>query len=543
MKKAVIYSRVSTEDQKENGFSLPDQYARLLKHCKQKGYDVIKHYQDDHSAKNFNRPAFKEFVSDVKEKRVKPDVFLCVRMDRFSRNAFDSLNMFKSFKEWGISLECIENHIDLSTPESMIPFMLNIVLPEVDNKRRGLNTKRGLRQGLKEGRWMWFAPVGYVNDKVNKIIHPNKETAPLVKWAFETYVQGVYNASEVWRLVYAKGLKISKQKFYDMLINPIYIGKIKINSFEDEPEQIVNGIHEPIIQEETFYRAQEIYQGKRKPYKSKTNKDELPLIGHVVCPKCLRVMTGSGSTGGSGGLYHYYHCQRKYGCKTNIKAEEANENFNRYLSSFEVSEEVLNLYYYVLEDVFKSDDEVREQEKTKLKAEIENITKRLESVQMKFIDDLINPSDYKEIKSNLDARKNELLGKHISIGKMDSEFIKYISYGLSLLGNVGKYYSTATAEAKSKMVSSIFPENLIYEEKKYRTTKINEVFALICNTDKAFRKQKPSKIAGLSSVAPQGYQLSNEFLSDLRLLAQLEAVLPVIPFVPQKTIQSHLKTY
>lgn len=502
MKKAVIYSRVSTEDQKENGFSLQDQEERLIKYCRQKGYQLIKHYQDDHSAKNFNRPAFNLFLDDVKEKRIKLDVFLCVRMDRFSRNALDSMNMLKSFQKWGIYFECIENHIDVSSPESMIPFMLNLVLPEVDNKRRGLNTKRGLRQGLKEGRWMWKAPIGYLNDTVNKIIVPNKETAPLVRWAFETYVQGAYNANEVWRQVHSKGLKISKQKFYDMLINPIYIGKIRIEAFEDEPEEIVDAIHEPIIEAETFYRAQEIYFGKRKPYKSKTNKDELPLIGHVICPKCGRVMTGSGSTGRAGGLYHYYHCQRKYGCKSNIRADEVNEGFVLYLSSFEVSEEVLNLYYHILRDVFKSDEKVREQEKLKIETEIASIDKRLESLTTKFIDDLIAHADYKTMKSTLESRKNELLGKHISVGRMDREFTKYMSYGLSLLGNLSKYYASASTEVKSKMVGSIFPENLTYEDKKYRTTRINEVFALICKTDKAFRKQKPGSYAGLSRVAP-----------------------------------------
>lgn len=502
MKKAIIYSRVSTDEQKEFGFSLQDQEARLIKHCKQMGYQIVKHYQDDHSAKNFNRPAFKRFLEDIKSKQVSADIFLCVRMDRFSRDAFESLNMFREFEKHKIKFECIENNIDLDTPESLIPFFMNIVLPEVDNKRRGLNTKRGLRQGLKEGRWMWKAPIGYLNDTVSKIIIPNKETAPLVRWAFETYAQGVYNANEVWRQVYAKGLRISKQKFYDILTNPIYIGKIRIESFEDEAEQIVEGVHEPIITEEVFYRAQAIFLGKRKPYKSKTNKDELPLIGHLVCPLCGKVMTGSGSTGRSGKVYHYYHCQRKYKCYNNISASEVNEGFIRYLSSFEVCDEVLTLYYRVLEDVFNSDDKTREQEKAKLETEINNIDKRLESVRMKFIDDLISPADYKEIKSTLDARKNELLGKHISIAKMDREFSKYMSYGLSLLGNLTKYYSSATTEAKSKMVGSIFPENLIYEDRKYRTTKMNEVFSLICMSDKEFRKQKPGKIAGLSRVAP-----------------------------------------
>jgi DNA invertase Pin-like site-specific DNA recombinase len=50
----VIYTRVSTEDQKENGFSLQDQERRLIKYCSENNFEVIAHYQDDYSAKNFN---------------------------------------------------------------------------------------------------------------------------------------------------------------------------------------------------------------------------------------------------------------------------------------------------------------------------------------------------------------------------------------------------------------------------------------------------------------------------------------------------------
>lgn len=501
MKKAVIYSRVSTDEQKEFGFSLQDQENRLQKHCKQMGYQMIKHYQEDHSAKNFNRPAFKQFLDDIKSKRISPDVFLCVRMDRFSRNAFESLKMFQELNKYGVKFECIENNVDLNSPEALIPFFMNIVLPEVDNKRRGLNTKRGLRQGLKEGRWMWKAPIGYTNDVVNKLVVPNKETSLLVKWAFETYSQGIYNANEVWRQVSAKGLKMSKQKFYDMLVNPFYMGKIRIDAYEDEPEQIVEGIHEPLISEDVFYTAQELLLGKKKPYKGKTNHVEIPLKGHLICPKCGRVMTGSGSKG-NGGTYHYYHCQRKYGCSNSFSARDANENFEKYLKSFEVTEEVLTLYYRILEDVFREDDKEREAEKAKLENDIANVDKKLESLHMKFIEDLVSPSDYKELKQMLENRRNEYLGKHISINKMDKEFTKYMSYGLSLLGNLSKYYSTASTEAKSKIVGSIFPENLTYEDEKYRTDRINQVFALICKTDKVFRKQKPGSYAGLSRVAP-----------------------------------------
>ena len=59
----IIYTRVSTEDQKENGFSLQDQERRIRKYCDEKGFDIIAHYQDDASAKDFNRPQLEHATS------------------------------------------------------------------------------------------------------------------------------------------------------------------------------------------------------------------------------------------------------------------------------------------------------------------------------------------------------------------------------------------------------------------------------------------------------------------------------------------------
>jgi site-specific DNA recombinase len=174
-RKVVLYTRVSTDDQKENGFSLQDQEARLRRHCQRKGFEVVAHYQDDHSAKNFKRPEFSRFLQDMKEKVIRPDLFLCVRMDRFSRNLEESLQMLARFKDLGLEFQTLENNYDLSQPENLIPYVLNMVLPQVDNERRGLNTKRGMRQARREGRWVGAPPRGYSFQRINNrsVIVPN----------------------------------------------------------------------------------------------------------------------------------------------------------------------------------------------------------------------------------------------------------------------------------------------------------------------------------------------------------------------------------
>lgn len=65
---AGIYKRVSTLDQKQEGFSLPEQEEKLREFCKFKGYQIYKVYDDAGiSAKNDKRPAYQKMIQDVKK--------------------------------------------------------------------------------------------------------------------------------------------------------------------------------------------------------------------------------------------------------------------------------------------------------------------------------------------------------------------------------------------------------------------------------------------------------------------------------------------
>ncbi|MCZ6594729.1 MAG: recombinase family protein, partial [Bacteroidetes bacterium] len=353
-RKAVIYTRVSTEEQKENGFSLQEQEARLKRYCQREDIEVVAHYQDDHSAKNFNRPAFQKMLTDLKEKRVTANLFLCIRMDRFSRNLQESLKMIQVLAKLGLEFKVVEGgNFDLDTPENLIPFILNMLLPQVENERRGLNTKRGMRQAQREGRWTGTAPNGYrwyrENDK--SLLTPNVK-AKLVRLAFEEFAKGIFTSEEIRRKLVKKGLKCSRSQFSRLLRNPVYIGQIKIERWKDEPEEIVIGLHEPLINEELFNEVQSILEGRIKKSKVRSSRDEkLPLRGFLQCRICGGNLTGSASRSRTGARHFYYHCQK--GCRERFRADEANGQFVSFLGGFKIPDEVLTLYYHVMEDVFK----------------------------------------------------------------------------------------------------------------------------------------------------------------------------------------------
>lgn len=85
---AVIIARVSTEEQRESGNSLPAQVSRLEKYCHNKGFKVIKTCSFDESAYTENRSEFDQIVEFILAQKEKIAV-CCDKVDRLSRNIFD----------------------------------------------------------------------------------------------------------------------------------------------------------------------------------------------------------------------------------------------------------------------------------------------------------------------------------------------------------------------------------------------------------------------------------------------------------------------
>ncbi|MBN8852766.1 MAG: hypothetical protein BGO55_03335 [Sphingobacteriales bacterium 50-39] len=510
MKKAIIYVRVSTDEQSEKGYSLQHQEDRLRLYCQHQHIEIIGFYKEDHSAKTFERPAFKELLAFLKKHRNAADLLLFLKWDRFSRNAGDAYFMINKLNRMGVEPQAIEQPLDLNIPENKIMLAFYLAAPEVENDRRSLNTIAGMRRAMKDGRYVTVAPKGYKNtrNEVNKpIIVPGKD-APLVKWVFEEVANGVLSVKDVWRMAKRKGLDVGRSNIWYMLRNPIYCGKIFLPAYKDERAMLVSGLHEPIISEDLFYEVQDALDGrKRKTAAKYTAKEELPLRGFLKCPRCGRNLTGSAAKG-NGGIYFYYHCQ--LGCKERVKAEDANNRFVKRLGRAIGKEKYITLFEKIAEHTYVKNSHQQSNAAEIIQGEIEKHRLRIANAQQLMLDGELSVADYREIKARYEPEIEQLERKQKGIAKIDANLLEYVNETADLLRHLPNYYKTATLPVKQKLVGSICSGKLVFQDGDYQTMEFNDIIQGICRLGEYFdelEKRQASDFGSLSEeVTPSGFK-------------------------------------
>lgn len=494
--KAILYTRVSTDEQND-GYSPADQKERLIQYCDKQGIEIVAFYHDDESGKTFNRPEWLNIMSFIKKNRGAVDLLLFIKWDRFSRNVAEAYIAIRDLKKYEIEAQAIEQPLDFEIPESKIMLAFYLAAPEVDNDRRALNIFHGIRRGKKEGRWLGGCPRGYRNarDENNRpiVIPEGGRKEELVKEAFALFATGMYPIEVLRRKMNNEGLKVSRQAFWLLLRNKCYLGMVNVPAYKDEPSVWVQGQHKAIIDEQTFYKVQDVLTGRKKnvPCKNLKLRDELPLRGFMTCPRCGRTMTGSASTGQQGTKFFYYHCSN--GCKERQKAQEANEAFLKYLHSFKANPEVLELYGNILKQSLKENNNSVKLEMLDVTKSIEKQKQRLQNARALMLDGEITPDDYRGMKNEIESSLHGLTVKQMLLKGGNENYDAQIDLCINLMKDIDSIYKKANTEGKQRIIGSIFPERLIYEEKQYRTTKLNRVVSLICNNSKPLKGGKKRK--------------------------------------------------
>ncbi len=483
-------SRVSSDEQAK-GYSLGVQSDALENYCLRNDIEIVYSFKEDHSAKDFKRPAFNVFLDYLKKNKGQVDLLLFTSWDRFSRNAMDAYHMIDKLGKLGIQTQSIEHNIDLSVPENKMMLAMYLVTPEVDNDRRSIKIRGGIRAANKAGRWCHLAPYGYKNsrDASNRpLIVPNHQ-APDIKWAFEQVAKGSTQVAVI-RELNKRGIMVRKSRFSVMLRNPIYIGKLKIPASEDEPCELVDGVHEGIVPEKVFYQIERLLNGNhsRKRITNKQRNEDLPLRGILRCTKCQGKLTGSKSRGRNGKRHAYYHCNH---CRNErYRSEIANDTVKEILNGLKFSKPSQTIFKELVSRLLLGNGKKHKANIVRLETFIAKQKVRIERLQGNLADGNISSQDFTEMK----ARYSDLMRQaelELTSSKQDSsEKKELLKQSLNAIPRLGEFYSKADPDAKIKLLGSIFPEMIEFDGNKCRTTRINEAIALCLSIDKGLEEKK-----------------------------------------------------
>ena len=260
MVRVAIYTRVSTEDQAKEGYSLEAQQERLLAYCEAQGWEIADLYREDgHSGRNTRRPAYQRMM----EERQKWDVILVMKMDRIHRNSKNFMIMMENLEKWGKKFTSMNESLDTSTAVGR--FVVDIIqrIAQLESEQIGERTYMGMAQKAESfGGILGFNPPFGYHFKAGKLVTLESE-APVASGIYQSYLAGETMNGIAWRLN-QEGVTTRRMKSWTVwsishiLHNPVYAGYLRWEGI------LIPNDHAPIVSVQTFNLVQSKIASKVK---------------------------------------------------------------------------------------------------------------------------------------------------------------------------------------------------------------------------------------------------------------------------------------
>ena len=401
IKKVVLYLRFSCS--KQNETSIEGQRKVCLDFAKSNNFEIVGEYVDREKSASKDiekRTAFLQMIDDGKQNKY--DAVLVYKMDRFSRNTYETAYYMHILEEKGISVYTAIEGGNGDTPEDRLIRQVMIGFSAYYSEELSQKVIRGMRVIASKG----LVPGGvriYGYNIVSKKYVPNEQEAPIVKEIFARVLQGegikqiADSLNE--RGIFYKTKKFTVQNIWQLLTFRTYLGEI---NFQDIS---VKNAHEPLVSYEDFEKVQ-----NRPKHIRSTKFDDYkrPLFsGRIYCGECGHKLKGTSGTRRDGKTAYYYKCTGKEKCGL------------PYISREELNSEITNLLF----DIFYNEVFFKDVIKEAKKIVHENI-KALNSLIKKNEDEIIKTKN--EI-ANLIMYSGEEDLNEILKGKID-EKKKHLKY-------------------------------------------------------------------------------------------------------------------
>lgn len=299
----VIYARYSSEGQREE--SIEGQIRECTEYCDKNGITVISTYIDRAlSAKTDHRPEFQRMIKDSAKGVF--DVVIVWKLDRFSRNRYDSAHYKAALKKNGVRVLSAKENI-AEGPEGIILESMLEGMAEYYSAELSVKVIRGHTENALKCKYNGGTPTfGYVID-AERHYQLDPSRASVVLDIFKAYDSGktmkeIADTLCELNITTVRGKPADLNFVSGVLHNRKYIGEYRYRDI------VTPGGIPTIVPEDLFERVQErMAKNKRAPARHKAEDDYL-LTTKLFCGTCKSFMVGESGTSSNQNKYHYYRC-------------------------------------------------------------------------------------------------------------------------------------------------------------------------------------------------------------------------------------------
>lgn len=444
IKKVAVYCRVSTIEQAEEGYSIDEQERLLVQYCENHGYEVYKVFSDKGiSGKDIrHRPAMIALLKEANEKRF--DMVISWKINRMSRSLKDAIEIVETLKANGISYRSYTEPFETDSASGKMQFQMMALVGEFERNAISQNVKMGMCAKARAGEWCGgAAPLGYDcrpventegKKRKSKLVINEKE-AEIVREIFHLCAEG-RGFKAIVNELNRKGHRTKKGNHFgvvqvrDVLLNPIYIGKIRYNVRRDWNEKrrkntnpnpiIVDGKQEAIISDELWEKTR-IILASRKGRPPRLYDGEYPLTGLLRCPECGAGMVMSRTTNtlkdGSKKRIVYYCCgawknKGVTACHSNtIRVDVANDAVFSKLEELLTDDHFLEQLVGKTNETAKQMQEGAEKQIKAIEKEMEKLAQRRKKIFEAYENDVLTSEEFIERKNLVNAEMEVLQTK------------------------------------------------------------------------------------------------------------------------------------
>ncbi|MBQ8010689.1 MAG: recombinase family protein [Oscillospiraceae bacterium] len=330
IKRVALYARFSSDHQRTE--SIDAQIRAMKQYCKENRWRIVEIYIDEaHSATTDCRPNFQRMIEDSSKKLF--DIVLVHKLDRFSRNRYDSAIYKNKLKYNGVRLCSVLERLD-NTPESIIMEAMLESMAEYYSSNLGREVMKGMRENAYQCRHTGGSPpLGYDLDE-NKYLVINEYEAEAVRIIFDLYING-YSYRYIAEHLNAAGYRTKAgnsfkrtTSFHEILNNEKYTGTYVFNRAESKNYQHKRNSHRKkpdseiiriengcpaIISKDIFLKAKERRQLNHKHAGTFHARNFYLCSGLVRCGECDKPMCG-GQRYGKKSFFTYCCHTKKMEC-------------------------------------------------------------------------------------------------------------------------------------------------------------------------------------------------------------------------------------